>query len=123
MDFGLDDFDFFFGGADIPGENKKEQDGPKQQANPDVLDLSGKPVNEAVKRLEEATEDDLKKAELGLAEAMTKDAVLAECIRSCSKKSIKNNRIMIETPYKAVKKIIDKCLDVYSVSAEVNIKQ
>lgn len=123
MDFGLDDFDFFFGGADIPGENKKEQDGPKQQANPDVLDLAGKPVNEAVKRLEEATEDDLKKAELGLAEAMTKDAVLAECIRSCSKKSIKDNRIMIETPYKAVKKIIDKCLDVYSVSAEVNIKQ
>lgn len=126
MDFGLDDFDFFFGGADIPGENKKEQDGPKQQdkaANLDVLDLTGKPVNEAVKRLEEATEEDLKKAELGLAEAMTKDAVLAECIRSCSKKSIKDNRIMIETPYKAVKKIIDKCLDVYSVSAEVNIKQ
>ena len=123
MDFGLDDFDFFFGGADIPGENKKEQDEPKQQANPDVLDLTGKPVNEAVKRLEEATEKDLKKAELGLAEAMTKDAVLAECIRSCSKKSIKDNRIMIETPYKAVKKIIDKCLDVYSVSAEVNIKQ
>lgn len=125
MDFGLDDFDFFFGGADIPGENKKEQDGPKQhdkEVNQDVLDLAGKPVNEAVKRLE-ATEDDLKKAELGLAEAMTKDAVLAECIRSCSKKSIKDNRIMIETPYKAVKKIIDKCLDVYSVSAEVNIKQ
>ena len=25
MDFGLDDFDFFFGGADVPGRNKKEQ--------------------------------------------------------------------------------------------------
>lgn len=126
MDFGLDDFDFFFGGADVPGRNKKEQDELKQhdkEVNQDVLDLTGKPVNEAVKRLEEATEEDLKKAELGLAEAMTKDAVLAECIRSCSKKSIKGNRIMIETPYKAVKKIIDKCLDVYSVSAEVNIKQ
>ena len=126
MDFGLDDFDFFFGGADVPGRNKKEQDELKQhdnEVNQVVLDLTGKPVNEAVKRLEEATEEDLKKAELGLAEAMTKDAVLAECIRSCSKKSIKGNRIMIETPYKAVKKIIDKCLDVYSVSAEVNIKQ
>lgn len=126
MDFGLDDFDFFFGGADVPGRNKKEQDELKQhdnEVNQDVLDLTGKPVNEAVKRLEEATEEDLKKAELGLAEAMTKDAVLAECIRSCSEKSIKGNRIMIETPYKAVKKIIDKCLNVYSVSAEVNIKQ
>lgn len=146
MDFGLDDLEFFFFGEDDAAksqEKKEEMAEPTyaaEQENNGIAasftgtlynDIGGasalqseseqKDENAALKNLTVSSEQDLRKAELDLAEAMTKDALLDQCIKSCAEKVIQDNVLVIKTPYKAVKKIIDKCLDVYSVEAKVEL--
>lgn len=141
LDFGLDDFDFFFGTD--PEQSSKEEKKSLETTDEQVQqnqNIKISAINNEMKKevlMQESsdavtgantavreftkTERDIEQAEMAFAEAMKKDPILNECMHSCADKVIVNNEIIIRTPYKAIKKIIDKCIEVYMLETRVEL--
>lgn len=113
FDMAGDEYDFLFG--DIFSSETVQPQSVPQQAE----------AEKTVKEEEAVVSGsaDVKTFEAALDEAMQKDEILGEAIRSNADKRIENGKIVISTPFKEIKRIIDKCIDAYrliGINTELN---